>query len=53
MTSFGRFMVPFVKLASAIIPIELIKAIFLDLRIASIIIMIIVFIVKPISSIKQ
>ncbi len=36
LTSFGRFMVPLVKLASAMIPINPTKAIKLDLRIASI-----------------
>jgi hypothetical protein len=37
LTSLGRFMVPLVKLASAMIPIKPIKAISLDLSVASII----------------
>ena len=40
LTSFGRFMVPFVKLANAIIPIKIIKAVILDLSVASIYIII-------------
>lgn len=44
-TSFGRFIVPFVKLANAIIPMCVIEALILDLSIVSIYIS---FIGKPI-----